>query len=67
LRVADIIVSTTDVKISGVIRNAIGSDVSHAALFTKANFVIEAIAEGVKEHQIQDAYKESHARHRIAS
>ncbi|MDQ6787989.1 MAG: hypothetical protein M3033_14380 [Acidobacteriota bacterium] len=58
LRIADIIVSTTGANISAAIRSAIGSDISHAALFTKPNYIIEAIGEGVKEHRIEEALKE---------
>lgn len=49
LRKADIIVSTTGAAVSGVIRFGSGSDVSHSMLYTGNNWVIEAIAEGVKE------------------
>jgi uncharacterized protein YycO len=59
LRVADIIVSTTNATISGAIRNAIGADISHAGLFTQPNFVIEAIGDGVKEHTYDEAYREA--------
>lgn len=59
LRVGDIIVSTTNASISGAIRNSMGSDISHAALFTQPNYVIEAIGEGVVEHLYNDAYREA--------
>lgn len=59
LRVADIIVSTTNAAISGAIRNAMGADISHAALFTQPNYVIEAIGEGVIEHPYDVAYREA--------
>src|SRR4051794_38290114 len=58
LRPADIILSTTNANISGAIRNAMGSDISHAALFTMPNFIIEAIGEGVIEHPYDEAVKE---------
>ena len=57
LRVADIIVSTTDAAVSGVIRGGMGADISHAALFTQPNYVIEAIGEGVIEHTYEIAYQ----------
>lgn len=59
LRVGDIIVSTTNASISGAIRNSMGSDISHAALFTQPNYVIEAIGEGVIEHLYNEAYREA--------
>lgn len=59
LRVADIIVSTTDAAVSGAIRNAMGADISHAALFTQPNYVIEAIGDGVIEHGYDIAYQEA--------
>lgn len=59
LRVADIIVSTTNAAISGAIRNAMGADISHAALFTQPNYVIEAIGDGVREHSYEEAYREA--------
>jgi uncharacterized protein YycO len=59
LRIADIIVSTTNAAISGAIRSSMGADISHAALFTKPNYVIEAIGDGVKEHAYEEAYKEA--------
>jgi hypothetical protein len=49
LRPADIIVSTTNAKISQAIRASIGSDVSHAMLVTHNGNVIEAIDPAVIE------------------
>jgi uncharacterized protein YycO len=59
LRVADIIVSTTDADISRAIRTGMGADISHAALFTQPNYVIEAIGDGVVEHTYDIAYREA--------
>lgn len=59
LRVGDIIVSTTNATISGVIRTGMGADISHAAIFTQPNYVIEAIGEGVIEHPYEVAYREA--------
>jgi uncharacterized protein YycO len=59
MRVADIIVSTTGAAVSKGIREALGSEVSHAALVTGNSRVIEAIGSGVTEHSIADAYKEA--------
>jgi uncharacterized protein YycO len=47
MNAADIIVSTTNATISGVIRAETGSYVSHAALYDGAGQVYEAIGEGV--------------------
>src|SRR5258708_26086366 len=44
---SDIIVSTTNAAISGVIRADTGSSVSHAALYDGAGRVYEAIGQGV--------------------
>lgn len=52
IRVADIIVSTTDAKISQVIRQSIGADISHSMLYTEFDKVIEAIDVGVKERPL---------------
>ncbi len=43
---ADIIVSTTAATVSGVIRGATGSQVSHAMIYAGGGQVIEAIGEG---------------------
>ena len=59
LRVADIIVSTTNAAISGAIRTSMGADISHASLFTTPNYVIEAIGDGVIEHTYDLAYREA--------
>lgn len=47
LRVADIIVSTTDHALSRSIRTSIGADISHAMLYVGSEYVIEATGAGV--------------------
>ena len=58
LMAADIIVSTTRAAISGAIRVATFSVVSHAALYAGDQKVIEAIGEGVVDHSLDDAMRE---------
>lgn len=53
LRVADIIVSTTDHPTSRGIRAAIGADISHAMIYIGNGRVIEAIDEGVVNRDLQ--------------
>lgn len=55
LRPADIIVSTTNAGISTVIRNAIGSSVSHCMIYAGGSAVIEAVAHGVEKQPLADA------------
>ena len=59
LRKGDIIVSTTDAGISGVIRAGIGADFSHSMLYKGSSIVIEAIADGVVERSWSDASKDA--------
>lgn len=59
LRKADIIVSTTDADISGVIRFGIGADFSHSMLYKGSGIVIEAIADGVVERPWTEASKDA--------
>ena len=59
LRKGDIIVSTTDAGISGVIRAGIGADFSHTMLYKGSSIVIEAIADGVVERSWAEASKEA--------
>lgn len=55
LRPADIIVSTTNAAISSVIRNAIGSSVSHCMLYVGGSNVVEAIDRGVVSNPLEEA------------
>lgn len=55
LRVADIIVSTTNAAVSGVIRAGSGSDYSHTLLYIGNSQVIEAIAAGVVQRPVSIA------------
>jgi hypothetical protein len=59
LRPADIIVSTTNAGVSAVIRNAIGSSVSHCILYVGGSNVVEAIDRGVVNNPLEEAL--SHA------
>src|SRR5688572_5591169 len=59
LRKGDIIVSTTDAGISGVIRAGIGADFSHTMLYKGSSIVIEAIADGVVERSWSEASKDA--------
>lgn len=52
LRVADIIVSTTDHPTSRGIRTAIGTDISHAMIYLGNGAVIEAIDTGVVKRNL---------------
>lgn len=53
LRIADIIVSTTNHPTSRGIRAAIGADISHAMIYTGNGRVIEAIDAGVVRRDLQ--------------
>ena len=55
LQKADIIVSTTSAAISGVIRAASGSNISHARLYIGDGYVIEAVGSGVVKTTLQAA------------
>lgn len=55
LAVADIIVSTTSARVSGAIRLATSSAVSHAMVYVGSGRIIEAIGEGVTERSLGDA------------
>src|SRR5688572_11877595 len=55
LRPADIIVSTTNARISAVIRAGIGSSVSHSMLYVGGSHVVEAIGSGVTRQPLADA------------
>jgi hypothetical protein len=59
LRPADIIVSTTNAGISAVIRNAIGSSVSHCMLYVGGSFIIDATEIGVERRRLTDAIGEA--------
>lgn len=50
LRKADIILTTGDHKVSEIIRNAIGSDVSHSMIYLGNEEVIEAVENGVERN-----------------
>ena len=52
MRPADLLVTTGRSYISGAIRTATGTDYSHTVLCIGGNRVIEAIAEGVVEHDL---------------
>lgn len=58
LQPADIIVSTTSAGISGAIRVATGSVVSHAKLYIGNNEVVEAIGTGVTRRTLDDSLGE---------
>jgi cell wall-associated NlpC family hydrolase len=58
LEMADIIVSTTNATVSGVIRVGTASVVSHAALYAGSGEVVEAIGKGVVSHAIDEALEE---------
>ena len=45
---ADILLSTTDAKVSGAIRFGTGSDYSHAAVYVGSGGMIEAVGNGVR-------------------
>jgi phosphate/sulfate permease len=55
LRPADIVVSTTNARISAVIRAGIASSVSHSMIYVGGSHVIEAIAEGVVRRPLATA------------
>jgi cell wall-associated NlpC family hydrolase len=55
LQKADIIVSTTTAKVSGVIRTATGSNISHARLYIGNGEVIEAVGDGVVKTTLRAA------------
>ena len=55
LQKADIIVSTTSAAISGVIRAASGSNISHARLYIGDGYIIEAVGSGVVKTTLQAA------------
>jgi hypothetical protein len=59
LRPADIIVSTTNARVSAVIRAGIGSSVSHSMIYVGGSNVVEAIDTGVTRqpivHPLQEA------------
>lgn len=57
LKVADLIVTTTDAFISKGIRKVTGSSVSHAMLYYGDGKVIEAVAEGVRKVPLEEALK----------
>jgi uncharacterized protein YycO len=59
LRPADIIVSTTDAKVSGAIRTATGSSVSHAMVYIGNQFVVEAISAGVVKRTLTQALRDA--------
>lgn len=58
LNSADIIVSTTSARVSGLIRVGTRSVVSHAALYAGSGSVIEAIGTGVTVRSIDDSLSE---------
>jgi uncharacterized protein YycO len=55
LQAGDIIVSTTDSRISRAIRHATASPVSHALLYIGNGEVVEAVREGVVVRSLQEA------------
>jgi uncharacterized protein YycO len=57
LRMADIIVSTTDAGVSRLIRLGIGSDFSHTMLYKGSSCVIEAVESGIMDRQWSEASK----------
>lgn len=59
LRKADIILTTGDHKVSAVIRNAIGSDVSHSMIYLGNQEVIEAVEPVVERHTWEVASAEA--------
>ncbi len=59
LQPADLLVSTTAASISGVIRKATNSPVSHAMLYLGGGSVIEAIGEGVTERSLSAAIRDA--------
>ncbi len=59
LRVADIIVSTTNANVSRAIRVGTGSSVSHAMLYVGDDLVVEAIGDGVVLRPLASALQEA--------
>ena len=59
LQPADVICSTTDARISAVIRSATGASVSHCILYIGGSYVIEAIASGVERRPLANALREA--------
>lgn len=59
LETADIIVSTTNASVSGLIRAGTRSVVSHAILYIGDGAVIEAIGEGVVRRQLSEAISDA--------
>ena len=59
LQTGDIIVSTTGARVSGLIRWATKSQVSHAMLYIGGGQVVEAIGEGVMLRSLADAVAEA--------
>jgi uncharacterized protein YycO len=59
LRPADIIVSTTAANVSGAIRTATGSSVSHAMVYIGNQFVVEAISVGVVKRTLTQALRDA--------
>jgi len=56
LRPADIIVTTTNLAVSAVIRAGTGSSVSHSMLYIGGSLVVEAVGSGVTRRPITDAF-----------
>lgn len=59
LRAADIIVSTTNAKVSRAIRTATGSIVSHSMVYVGHGHVLEAVSEGVRKVGLERALSEA--------
>lgn len=55
LKPADIVVSTTDAAVSGVIRFFTGAPISHAMLYAGSGEAIEAVGEGVRRTALNNA------------
>lgn len=58
LRRADIILTTGNHKVSAIIRNAIGSDVSHTMIYIGNQRIVEAVEPVVREESWQKASEE---------
>jgi cell wall-associated NlpC family hydrolase len=58
LRLADILLSTGDAKVSSVIRHGTGSRFSHTALYAGNGEIIEAIGEGVVRQSLTRAMRD---------
>lgn len=58
LEVGDIIVSTTEERVSEIIRGVSGSKVSHAALYVGDGLLVEAVASGVRLKTLVDALQD---------